>query len=60
MARQVIAVRLTPAQVLRMEQLGKCYWPTEAPEAGETARRLLLKYLLWKGDEKGLVETVRA
>jgi hypothetical protein len=52
-------VRLTPAQVLRVQQLGRCYWPTETLDTGEVARRLLLEYALWKGDEKGLVETVR-
>lgn len=58
--RQQVVVRLTAAQVLRMEQLGKCCWPTETLDTGEVARRLLLEYTLWRGDEHGLVETVRA
>jgi hypothetical protein len=28
-------------------------------EYGEVARRILLEYTLWKGDEKGLVPSVR-
>jgi hypothetical protein len=41
--RQPVVVRLTPAQALRMEALGKCYWPTETLESSELARRLLLE-----------------
>jgi hypothetical protein len=56
----VIAVRLTPAQALRVEQLGKHLWPQETLSVEESARRLLLEYTSWRGDEHGLVEMVRA
>jgi hypothetical protein len=58
-AWQPVMLRLAPAQALRMEALGKCYCPAETLESSELERRLLLEYLLWKGEEKGLVETVR-
>jgi hypothetical protein len=59
MARQVKAVRLTPAQALRVERLAGCLWPTEKLDVGEISRRLLLEHLLWAESEHNLAETVR-
>jgi hypothetical protein len=43
--RQPVTVRLTPAQSLRMEQMGETLWPTEKLSAGEVTRRLALTQL---------------
>jgi hypothetical protein len=60
MARQVIAVRLTPAQALRVERLAGCLWPNEKLNVEEISRLLLPEHLLWAESERNLVETVRA
>jgi hypothetical protein len=54
-----VEVRLTPAQVSRMERLGVVLWPTEELGLGEVSRRLLLEHLLWQESERGMVESVR-
>jgi hypothetical protein len=38
--RQPVVVRLTFAQVLRMERIGECLWPTQKLSAAEVSRRL--------------------
>jgi len=45
--RQLVVVRLTPAQTLRMERMGECLWPTERLDIGEISQRLLLEHLLY-------------
>jgi len=57
-ARQPVMVRLTPAQALRMEQMGECLWPTEKSAAEVIPRRALTE-LLWAERDRGMVEKVR-
>jgi hypothetical protein len=56
MKRQCVTVRLSVAQVLRLERLGESLWPGEQLELGEVIRRLVLEHMLWAESERGMVE----
>ena len=60
MTRQQVMVRPKSAQVLQVEKLGECLWPTEKLDIGEISRRLLLEHLLWAESERNMAESVRA
>ena len=39
--RQQVVVKLKPAQLLWVERMDECLWPTEKLDRGEISRRLL-------------------